>query len=106
MRFVRITLGRRPFRILTVLVPVAASLLYWWPDQARAVKASPVPSLLTAVQAQQAAPPRNPLRNAYFGDLHVHTSWSLDAFNQGNRLNDPNVAYRYGRGEAIASAKG
>jgi hypothetical protein len=32
--------------------------------------------------------------------LHVHTSWSLDAYGS-NKLNDPAVAYRYGRGETI-----
>ena len=53
------------------------------------------------------APARSPLRNAYFGDLHVHTSWSLDAWTFGHPMqNDPSVAYRYGRGDAITDADG
>jgi hypothetical protein len=44
--------------------------------------------------------PKNSLRNAYFGDLHVHTSYSLDAYAYGTR-NDPRSAYRYGRGEEV-----
>ena len=52
-------------------------------------------------------PARSPLRNAYFGDLHVHTSWSLDAWTFGHPMqNDPSVAYRYGRGDAITDADG
>ena len=41
-----------------------------------------------------------PGMNAYFGDLHVHTSWSFDAFIYNTRTT-PDDAYRYGRGEPI-----
>jgi Protein of unknown function (DUF3604) len=44
---------------------------------------------------------RNPERNAYFGETHVHTSWSLDAWTMGNRLTGPGDAYKYFKGETI-----
>ena len=47
----------------------------------------------------------NPNRNAYFGDLHVHTFYSLDAFIFGTRTT-PHDAYRYAKGEALAHPAG
>ena len=44
---------------------------------------------------------RNPERNVYFGETHVHTSWSLDAWLFGNHLTDPGDAYKYFKGEPI-----
>ena len=44
---------------------------------------------------------RDPERNAYFGETHVHTSWSLDAWLFGNRLTDPGDAYKYFKGQTI-----
>jgi len=41
----------------------------------------------------------NPLKNVYWGDLHVHTSYSIDSFVFGNR-NDPAAAYSLARGDA------
>jgi len=43
--------------------------------------------------------PNNPQRNAYFGDLHVHTAYSLDSFGVG-AANTPDDAYNFGKGEA------
>jgi hypothetical protein len=40
-------------------------------------------------------------REAFFGETHVHTSWSLDAFAIGNVLTTPGDAYKYFKGEPI-----
>ncbi len=42
----------------------------------------------------------SPEREAFFGDLHVHTALSLDANLQGTRLR-PVEAYRFARGERV-----
>ena len=42
-----------------------------------------------------------PYRNAYFGDLHVHTAYSFDAYLFGNHVNDPQIAYDFAKGERI-----
>ncbi len=43
----------------------------------------------------------NPTRNAYFGDLHIHTGYSFDAFLMFATKATPDDAYRFGKGEAI-----
>lgn len=61
-------------------------------------------SLPTAVKLD-AAVERNPLNNAYFGDLHVHTKNSFDAYIFNTRTT-PDDAYRFAKGETIGSIKG
>jgi hypothetical protein len=48
---------------------------------------------------------RNPNRNAYFGELHVHSALSLDAYTFETVANADD-AYRFARGEAIEFAGG
>jgi hypothetical protein len=52
------------------------------------------------------APQPNPERNAYFGETHIHTSWSVDAWVMGNRLTGPGDAYKYAQGETIKHPMG
>ncbi len=42
----------------------------------------------------------NKNKNAYFGNLHIHTSWSFDGFTNGS-ITEPNDAYRWAQGESI-----
>jgi len=48
-------------------------------------------------EAATAAAPRR----AYFGDLHLHTSYSMDAVILGGTLTTLEEAYRYARGEPV-----
>ncbi len=53
-----------------------------------------------SAQPAEATPPRNPLKNAYFGDLHLHTGYSMDAFAFGTRTT-PEDSYKYAMGETV-----
>src|SRR6266568_8994304 len=59
-----------------------------------------VTAILSLVALSALAAP-NPDRDVYFGETHVHTSWSLDAFAIGNTLTEPADAYKYFKGEPI-----
>ena len=43
----------------------------------------------------------HPLKEAYFGETHMHTSWSFDAYIFGNHITGPADAYKYWKGETI-----
>ena len=55
--------------------------------------------------APAARPPANPLKNAYFGDLHLHTRNSFDAYIFNVRAS-PDEAYAYAKGGTIKHATG
>jgi hypothetical protein len=55
---------------------------------------------LLSAAAMAAEVPFNPLKEAYFGEQHLHTAYSLDAFIGGARLT-PSGAYRFAKGEEV-----
>ena len=72
------------------------------PEEAgEATAAAPVEE----AQTEPLAIEPNPLRNAYFGDTHIHTVLSIDAYLMGTRRT-PDDAYDYARGGAIEHATG
>jgi hypothetical protein len=54
---------------------------------------------LASAAAPQALADENPERNVYYGEQHVHTSWSFDAFAFGDTLTGPEEFYQYATGQ-------
>ena len=50
-------------------------------------------------------PEKDPLKNAYFGELHVHSSLSFDSYLFGNRLTI-DQAYHFAKGTSMENAIG
>ena len=66
------------------------------PSQAAESAAEP------AVVSTPASPPAGiPRRNLYWGDTHLHTSYSPDAFLMQNRSATPDTAYQYAKGAPV-----
>jgi hypothetical protein len=58
------------------------------------------PASEQATQSASKRPPANPLRNAYFGDLHLHTGLSFDAYILRTNTR-PNDSYAYAKGQPV-----
>jgi len=63
------------------------------PAKSSAVKAAEQSQSMPPAVASSGSP-----TNVYFGDTHLHTSYSFDAFLMGNQSADPDTAYRYAKG--------
>lgn len=63
-------------------------------------KAFKFPEAPKEVQAVQSTTVTKPSKNAYFGELHLHTFLSFDAYTGGTRIT-PNDAYRFAKGESV-----
>ncbi len=103
---------------LTALILLAIAFGGWrvWPiyELAQEISPSTAPEdyakqddsrvqLPTPLELEQR--PYDPLKNAYWGELHVHTSESLDAVLFGTRATIED-AYRFARGEPLRSPGG
>src|SRR5271166_4043414 len=88
---------------LTALVLVVAGVIVLTScnEQTQPGPSAGQPSGTGQQAANEAPPPRNPDRNAYFGEEHIHTSWSVDAWLMGNRLTGPDEALKYAQGQTI-----
>ncbi len=60
---------------------------------------------IAIVKVDAASVERTPTKNAYFGDLHVHTKNSFDAFIVGTRTTADD-AYRFAQGQTIDNGAG
>lgn len=63
----------------------------------------PAEPVIAAVVSPGIAVNKN--KQAYFGNVHVHTSWSFDGYTNGSRTN-PDDAYRWAQGQAIPGGGG
>jgi len=61
---------------------------------------------ILVICASASAQTPNPERNVYFGEQHIHTSWSVDAWLFGNHLTGPKEAYEYAKGATIKHPQG
>ena len=92
---------KKLFKVLLCLVSltvlgVAGFLLFAQHDPDMVLSATKVLAPDAAAARLQA----NPQKNAYFGELHSHTSYSMDANVFGTKI-DPRGAYRFSMGEPI-----
>lgn len=96
---------RRFLLVLLVLV-VLGLLTFFWFFKLRSTEHAYIdsPTLSAKMDSGQTAD-FNENRNAYFGDLHIHTSWSFDAFINNVRTT-PDDAYNFGKGAAIDHVSG
>jgi len=88
------------FAGLILLVVLAAGAFYYAANTGANMEEIPNSVSNKAVkdwESLEEKVPHNPQKNLYFGDLHVHTRLSLDAFFTGNER-DADEAYQFAKG--------
>lgn len=67
--------------------------------------AAPAPSPLTSATPAAESPAERAQTQAFFGDLHMHTGWSFDAYTFGTTAT-PDDAYNFAQGAPLAHPAG
>ena len=62
--------------------------------------------MVTLLSSSAALAQSNPDREAFYGETHLHTSWSFDAFIFGDTKATPADAYDYAKGKPLKHALG
>lgn len=63
-------------------------------------------ALAASVSSEVMAEPNASTEQLLFGDLHLHSNLSMDAYIGGNRTVSPAEAFRFAKGEAVQSSSG
>ncbi len=92
--------SRRIVSFSLVLLVTACSDPVETPEPVAERAVSAAGDLVTYTEEREVCLDRSPTRNAYFGDLHIHTAYSYDARPRGTETT-PADAYRFAMGEAI-----
>ena len=105
----RIPSPRKMHRTLCVdryVVPVLALALLFAAcgPQETTPSSSSSASVSETMRTQENTRAPNPLKNLYWGDTHVHTAMSPDAYFFNNTTATPDVAYRYAKGFPVVNA--
>ncbi|MSQ98338.1 MAG: DUF3604 domain-containing protein [Xanthomonadales bacterium] len=92
---------------LAVLIAASLGLAALCGCQKQEAPVAAEPAVVEAAPIVPASdlPPPNPDNNVYFGDVHVHTGWSFDAFTNGSKTT-PTDAYAWAQGKAITGSGG
>ncbi len=92
---------------LAILIVASLGLMALSGCQKQAAPVAAEPATVEVAPAAPAAdlPPPNPHNNVYFGDVHVHTGWSFDAFTNGSKTT-PTDAYAWAQGKPITGSGG
>ena len=93
------------FLILLVACSDAEDLELAMSDEVLEINVIPDATMSSSSAAMTESAEYNSERNAYFGDLHVHTMYSFDAFIFGT-TSSPSDAYTFAKGGAITHPAG